>query len=132
MKALTVLGFLLAVVPAFAEMKSPGSVVPTSCAAEVRSSAGKINVCYASVVGTSGAYIEIANEVWVLTPNRRGAVVKIEHVGTNRNGHLENRLTTEIRRGELKRLNNDAVEISVQNQTIYASKFEVVFTTLSH
>lgn len=113
--------------PTHAEVKQPGTVLTTLCAAEIRPTTQRIEVCYASIVGTQGAYLTVGNNVWVIS-NRPGAAV-IEHVGTQTRGILGPRLSLEIRRGKLERLRGGAIEIAADRRTIRASNFQAVYHT---
>jgi hypothetical protein len=135
MKALSILALALLSINAQAELKAPGTVLSTQCASIV-APVENTRVCYASITGREGSYLTIDKDVYAITgkTNDQGQA-EIDHIGfIGARGQLEFRASMDMRLGQVSSLRGtygDAIKIETRDGVILASKFEIVFHTMS-
>lgn len=114
---------------AHAELKAPGTVMANECAQEVDA---RTSVCYSTITGKNGLYLTIGTDVYAVGATQ-GSTTSIDHIGfIAERGRFEYRASLDVRMGEIKKVGNgDAIEISIRDQKINASDFQIVFHTMS-
>lgn len=134
-KILTCLSLVLSGLAASAEVKNPGDVVPRMCATKIES-IGMVEmhavlpktICYVEVIGDQAQYLQIDSMVHMIfkTPNQ----IVLKQVGIVVKGAL----TRQYFPGQVPFMKAtqtlDSIQYESTGQTVRASKFQIVSTTM--